>query len=127
MDATFVITKATWNAVLIALLEENEVYAPFIFGENIEYACVTENSVDRIIYNQAKPASPLKTFFLPIKENVITQSKKIGKRIILGAPACDLSGLSLLDEIYLDKDYIDPNYSVRRENTLLFGFDCHSC
>ncbi len=126
MDAAFVLLKSTWNAILTTLLEEYEVFAPFMFGENIEYACVTENSVDKIIYNQPKPASPLKTFFLPFKENVITQSQKIGKRIILGTPACDLSGLSLLDEIYLDKDYIDPNYSVRRESTLLFGFDCHS-
>jgi sulfhydrogenase subunit beta (sulfur reductase) len=31
-----------------------------------------------------------------------------------------------LDEIYRDKDYNDPYYSFRRENTLLIGCDCHS-
>jgi ferredoxin len=46
--------------------------------------------------------------------------------MILGIPSCDLVGLGLLDEIYLDKDFIDPYYASKRENTLLIGTDCHN-
>lgn len=124
MDANFMLPKTSWDAQLAALLEEYDLFAPFRYGDHIEYSVVTKNSLGRIIYNQAKPSSPLKTFFLPIKENVVRHSTSDKKRIILGAPACDLSALSILDEIYLDKDYVDPFYSMRRENTVLIGFSC---
>ena len=126
MNAVFVVPLSTWNTLLTELLEDYEVFAPLAFGENIEYEKLTEHTLPEIIYNRPKPTSPLKTFFLPVKENVVAPRKSEMKRIIIGAPACDLSGLSILDEIYLDKEYTDPNYSKHRENTLLFGFDCHS-
>ena len=126
MDSYYTLPKSSWDALLSEILSEYDIYAPYRFDENIEYSIVNEKNVSDIIYNQPKPSSPLKTFFLPVKENVVNPTKSDKKRIVMGAPSCDLSGLSILDEIYLDKDYIDPNYSWHRRNTLLIGFDCHS-
>lgn len=126
MDSYYALTTSRWNTLLSSLLSDYDIYAPFHFDESIEYSIVTEKNVNDIIYNQPKPSSPLKTFFLPVKENVVNPTESDKKRIVMGAPSCDLSALSILDEIYLDKDYIDPNYSGHRKNTLLFGFDCHN-
>jgi ferredoxin len=126
MDTPNTMTRSSWDALINSLLDEFEIYAPFLFGEHLEYAIVSSDNAGQIVYNRPKPSTPLKQFFLPVRENVIHPGRMDQKRIILGSPACDLSGLSLLDEIYLDEDYIDPNYALHRNNTLLIGFDCHS-
>jgi ferredoxin len=45
--------------------------------------------------------------------------------MIVGIPSCDLKGLDLLDEIYLDGNFPDPVYKRNREETILVGTDCH--
>ncbi len=126
MHLIYNVNKSTWISILSSLLSQYSIYAPFRFDHCLEYSSVTKNNLNDIVYNQPKPSSPLKTFFLPVKENVINPSRGKNKRMIMGIPACDLSALSILDEIYLDHNYIDPNYSFYRENTLLIGCDCHS-
>jgi len=80
--------------------------------------------ISKISYNKPKPATSLKSFFLPVKENVTAQPQFEKPRIILGIPNCDIEGLGILDEIYLDKDFSDLFYSYRRENTILIASDC---
>ncbi|MGC9344542.1 MAG: 4Fe-4S dicluster domain-containing protein [Bacteroidales bacterium] len=127
MEAFLTFSIESWNKQLAKLIPEYDIYAPKKFEENIEYAPITQPSeIDRIIYNQPKPSTPLKTFFLPVKENVVKFKDSGKKRIILGIPACDLHGLSLLDEIYMDEEYLDPIYSRHRLNTILIGSDCFS-
>ena len=126
METNFAITKSNWESILIKLLDEYVIYAPYRFWNQLEYDRVTKDNVGDIVYNQPKPSTPLKTLFLPIRENVVNSSQPDQKRIIIGAPGCDLSALSILDEIYLDNDYPDPSYTKYRENTILMGFDCHS-
>lgn len=122
----YILHKSKWNLTLNKLLFDFTVYAPVKTDDQIDYALISNDIFDEIIYNHPKPSSPLKTFFLPVKENVAILSEKGEKRIIIGAPSCDLNALSILDEIYLDKDYTDPHYSFRRKNTILIGCDCHT-
>ncbi|MCF8217665.1 MAG: 4Fe-4S dicluster domain-containing protein [Bacteroidales bacterium] len=126
METLVAITKSNWKSALINLIDEYVVYAPYRFWNQLEYGRVTKDNIGDIVYNQPKPSSPLKSLFLPIRENVVNSSQPAQKRIIMGAPACDLSALSILDEIYLNHDYPDPNYMKYRENTILIGFDCHT-
>ncbi|MFW6226768.1 MAG: hypothetical protein ACOC31_01565, partial [Bacteroidota bacterium] len=125
MDSGFTLEKEKWNALLVRLLQYYQVYAPCLYDEQVEYAVITKENVNGIVYNCPKPVSPLKTLFLPIRENLFMNNGK-SKRIIMGVPSCDLSALSILDEIYLDKEYIDPTYSRNRNHTILIGTDCHS-
>jgi len=74
----------------------------------------------------ARPVTPLKTFFLPPRENVVIKKYYHNKKVIIGVPACDLKALEILDEIYLDHDYVDPTYKENRENTILIGTDCYT-
>lgn len=111
--------------MLSGLLKDYSIFAPIQNGDNVEYDPITPATTGNIIYNHPKPSSPLKTFFLPVRENIFTTSN-YKKRIIIGCPACDLAALSILDEIYLNQDYMDPVYSKHRKNTILIGTDCHS-
>jgi ferredoxin len=126
MYSTYKLDKSLWNSILSTLLSDYYIYAPFQFNDNLDYSLVSETILNNIVYNHPKPTSPIKSFFLPLKENVAKPHPNGKKRIIIGSPACDLNALSILDEIYLDKDFIDPNYSFYRENTLLIGCDCHT-
>jgi ferredoxin len=85
---------------------------------------INPSDIKRISYNIPKPAVSLKSFFLPVKENVTVERGENKPRIILGTPNCDLEGLNILDEIYLDEEFEDLYYRKRRENTILISSDC---
>jgi sulfhydrogenase subunit beta (sulfur reductase) len=121
---SFQIATTDWLKALQKLNESYNVYAPVNNGNSIDYEIVGDNNINGIIYNIPKPVTPLKTFFLPVKENVVINKKIHKKDIIIGIPSCDLAGVGLLDEIYLDKDFIDPYYRNARENSILVGTDC---
>ncbi|MFO7935318.1 MAG: 4Fe-4S dicluster domain-containing protein [Bacteroidales bacterium] len=124
---SFLISKQNWDRFLKEIINENDLCAPLESEGNNEYQLIQEEKdISRIVYNHPKPTSPLKTFFLPVKENVTIDHSNQKLRIILGVPSCDLAGLGLLDEMYLQEPLVDPYYQSRRENTLLIGTDCHS-
>jgi ferredoxin len=120
------IKRESWDQFLGELITTHLVYANIAdeFGE--DYELLHAGHISNIAYNKPKPATSLKSFFLPVKENVTTDLPAGSKRIIIGAPNCDIEGLSILDEIYLDKEFEDPYYRMRRENTLLISSDCFS-
>ena len=126
MTRSYLISKENWDIVLTELLSDFDIYAPVVEVASQEYKLVQEKDIPLIVYNVPKPVSPLKTFFLPVRENVSEIPASTRPRIILGIPSCDLAGLGLLDEIYLDKNIIDPFYRQKRESTFLIGTDCHS-
>jgi sulfhydrogenase subunit beta (sulfur reductase) len=118
------IKKEEWDKALESLITSHTVYATVINEFGQDYELLKSSDILKINYNKPKPATSLKSFFLPLKENV-TSERSAGKpRIIMGAPNCDIEGLSILDEIYLDKDFNDHFYKTRRENTLLISSDC---
>ena len=120
------IPKSEWDDHLKKLLSAHDLFAPVKTQSHLDYKQIDEPLIKEIVYNEAKPVSPLKTFFLPVKENVTDGKFSNRPTLILGAPACDVSALALLDVIYMDDDYTDPSYSVRRENTTVISMDCHS-
>ncbi len=118
------ITKVEWDKVIKNLLSSHDVFAPVSneFGQDYEH--ITAEDIPFIIYNKPKPVTSLKNFFLPVKENVTGERQAEKPRIIIGPPNCDVEGLALLDKIYLDRDFNDPFYRNRRENTLIIASDC---
>lgn len=120
------IPKHEWDERLLQLLSSFEVYAPVENEFSCDYAIVDADTVPDIVYNKPKPVTPLKKFFLPVKENVTSAAKAMKPVVILGAPNCDVMALAFLDEIYLDQEYPDPAYRRRRENTTLISADCLS-
>jgi sulfhydrogenase subunit beta (sulfur reductase) len=120
------LNKEDWNNTLEKLLTTRDIYATFCNDYSQDYEAVTSSNIPRISYNKPKPVTPLKSFFLPIKENVTSPGDVTKSRIIIGVPNCDVEALKILDEIYLDEGYEDIFYRNRRENTVIISSDCFS-
>ncbi len=123
MNPSFQIHSHDWYAFLHKSTPEYNVYVPVKYNNNLEYEILSGNEED-IILNLPKPVTPLKTFFLPIRENVVIDTSFHNKNIIIGIPSCDLHALDLLDKMYLDEKFIDKYYQSNRENSILIGTDC---
>ncbi len=126
MENFYSVFTSEWNHAIENLLHSYAIYAPLRIDDIIDYELIDSENITEAIYNIPKPTTPLKTFFLPIKENVTKDYKLKTSRIIMGIPNCDLKGLQILDEIYIDKDFTDPSYLSKRENTILIGSSCFS-
>ncbi|MBU8891706.1 MAG: 4Fe-4S dicluster domain-containing protein [Bacteroidales bacterium] len=124
MKNYYSLLNSDWNSAIDQLLNDYLIYAPIKSNNSMDYEPVNPENISEIVYNIPKPTTPLKTFFLPVKENLTTDNSTKIKRIIIGAPNCDIQGLKILDEIYLDKDYIDSLYKQKRDNTILISSSC---
>ena len=118
------IKKEDWDNNLEQLLLSCTVVAPVRNEFGLDYELLKTGEIKSIVYNSPKPATPLKSFFLPVSENVTKLFSTGKQRIIIGIPGCDVRALSIIDEIYLDKDFNDPYYRQRRDETLLISADC---
>lgn len=118
------INKEEWDKALEKLLLSFQIFASISNEFSQDYELLTSKNIGDITYNKAKPVTPLKSFFLPVKENVTSVRNDEKPRIILGTPNCDIEALSILDEIYLDENFDDLFYRQRRENTIIISSDC---
>jgi sulfhydrogenase subunit beta (sulfur reductase) len=118
------ITREEWDKTLEHLLLSYSIFASVHNEFGQDYELIRPVDIARISYNTPKPATPLKSFFLPVRENVTSDRIDEKPRIIMGIPNCDIEALCLLDEIYLDKEFNDIFYMRRRENSILISFDC---
>jgi ferredoxin len=120
------IKKEDWHRSLDTLLSSHDIFVPVKDAYSLDYEPFRIDQAEMIAYNTPKPSTPLKNFFLPVRENVTTPGVNGRPRIIIGTPSCDLAALGLLDEIYLDGAFTDPFYRERRNNTILIAADCYS-
>jgi sulfhydrogenase subunit beta (sulfur reductase) len=120
----FSISKEKWDESLKQLLSSHTIFATVSHESCLDYEFIRPEDIAHISYNKPKPVTSLKTFFLPVVENVTSGREPEKPRIILGVPNCDIEGLNLLDDIYLDKDFHDIFYSFRRNKTILISSDC---
>jgi sulfhydrogenase subunit beta (sulfur reductase) len=118
------IKKEDWHLSLDRLSSSYEVFVPVKDEYSLDYEPFRLQEAERISYNSPKPATPLKNFFLPVRENVTSERTEEKPRIIIGIPNCDIEALMLLDEIYLEESFPDPFYRNRRNRTILISSDC---
>jgi sulfhydrogenase subunit beta (sulfur reductase) len=118
------IKKEEWDKAIEQLLLSYTIFACVENEYGLDYELIRPSDIVKISYNKPKPATPLKSFFLPVKENVTSGKVEERPRIIMGIPNCDIEGLFLPDDVYLDKEFNDVFYLKRRENTLLIASDC---
>ena len=126
MNKYYALSRHDWDKTLTHLIRQYVIYAPLLYGEQQDYEIIDEQSIPEIVYNQPKPATPLKSFFLPVEENVVNLKEPSNPKIIMGVPACDLAAANIQDEMYLNRDFVDTAYKKNREAYLLIGTDCHS-
>jgi len=113
-----------WQDFLKGKLKENRIYAP-IENRNVSfYEILDENKIEKIVYDKARAVEPFKIFLYPFKESVVPEVALSEKIIVLGASSCDLKGIEILDKVFKEGDFVDPNYIKRRENIMIISFDC---
>ena len=77
----------------------------------------------------ARATEPVKALFLPPRGEVARffgedAGAEPPERIVVGARACDVAALRILDHVFLEGDFEDPFYAARRERTLVVSADC---
>jgi len=50
--------------------------------------------------------------------------EEIKKLAVIGARACDIAALKIHDQHFLQQQFVDPYYKVRRENLLIIAVNC---
>ncbi|OGO15853.1 MAG: hypothetical protein A2Z02_06610, partial [Chloroflexi bacterium RBG_16_48_7] len=124
-------TKPKFRAFMEKLAKRTQIvgvkskYGKYVYD-------VIDNVKDAILDYDVTVNAPTK-FFLPAKE-VLLQFK-VGKaesaktviesreRVLLGVHPYDIKAIELLDEVYMASN-LDPNYTARRNNTVIIGVDC---
>ncbi|TYB31723.1 MAG: hypothetical protein FXF47_02315 [Candidatus Mcinerneyibacterium aminivorans] len=132
VNRVFQIKITDWVSFLEDMYREYDIYAPQSFEDKLYFEFLDKSDIKNISYRDIayRTVQPIKIFFLPVGETVSNTSnseeidKNYKKKILVGLKACDLNALSILDEVYLDEDFIDPFYKHRREDTIIISSDC---
>ncbi|HOV22113.1 MAG TPA: 4Fe-4S dicluster domain-containing protein [Candidatus Ratteibacteria bacterium] len=122
---TLFITKQDCENFLKGKIKEKKVYAPIEENQNLFLNLIDENNVENIVYNKFRTVEPLKIFLLPIVEKIVNEIENFDEIILIGIASCDLKGLEILDNVFANGEYKDPNYKRRRENLLIISTDCY--
>lgn len=122
------------SLLLAAIAKENELFLPARNkAGKVDFAPYTEGMETAL--DALQTAKSIKDFFFPQVENLLrfqTEGKHLSLEqvmpsdkpaVILGAKACDVRSLSILDMVFLAKP-IDTYYQKRREKTTIVGLAC---
>jgi len=123
---TLYIARKDWESFIKGRNGMSRIFAPVDFNGALFYKRIAPGNETSIVYNRARPVEPLKLMLFPFKERVVPSVTGIGDTVIMGPAACDLKGLEILDRVFRDGEYKDPNYTARRDKTLIVSFDCIS-
>jgi len=96
-------------------------------------------NIERLALRVAPPVESAKAFLFPVKERVAVypgpaaaagdEPVDVGlteeaPQALAGLRACDLLSVEILDAIFIQDDFEDPFYSLRRKCTLMLTADC---
>jgi formate hydrogenlyase subunit 6/NADH:ubiquinone oxidoreductase subunit I len=124
MEEKYYIGKEHWGSVLKTWLEKFTVIAPQKEKGGLLLQPVTDENISSIVYDEARAAQPLKSYFIPPLEEVVGDKIKQEKPwLFLGIKACGLAALPILDQAF-GGDFADPKFQERRESSLVVSSDC---
>ena len=92
MNQTHYTQKWRWDDAVKFLSSKYRVYAPTLLWGTPDYQRIDASNATAILYNNPRPSTPLKNFFLPVRENVSVDERP-PETIIMGVPNCDLQAL----------------------------------
>ena len=122
------IKRGNLDQLLESLRGSYNVYVPREIGNSTGYSLLGESDTDYVI-GKIRSFEPLKSFFFLGREKVAEDFKPDILRndkppCIVGAKACDLKGLRILDFVFIDDEYGDPTYMRARKEGLIISADC---
>lgn len=122
-------------ALLQGLAHEYELYGPVRVGGRLALGRLApEGEASTPDWNEYRLPEPLKPFFFPASRVVTTWTREGPRpappprpRALLGAKACDLGALHILDQVLSGHTYREPGWCKAREQNLLISGDCTGC
>ena len=130
------LNKKDIQSFLNDVMKDHDLYAPVRLAEGVSvYKKIeSQGEIDLESYNTQKP---VKEVFFPQSEAMfrfekvenrhrVTSTDEVKRpRVVLGARACDIQAISLLDDVFLGKEYTDVYFLQKRTSTTLIGFACN--
>ncbi len=130
------LNKKDFQSFLKDVMNDHDLYAPVRLAEGVSiYKKIeSQGEIDLESYNTQKP---VKEVFFPQSEAMfrfekvedrhrVTSTDEVKRpRVVLGARACDIQAISLLDDVFLGKEYTDVYFLQKRTSTTLIGFACN--
>src|SRR5512139_795558 len=130
------LNKRDFQTFLTDLAKDHDLFAPVGLAEGVSvYRKIDPAEV--IDLDASNPQKPVKEVFFPQSEAMlrfervenqhrVTSTHEIRRpRVVLGARACDIQAVSLLDDVFLGKEYTDVYFLQKRKTTTLIGFACN--
>ncbi|MBM4432636.1 MAG: response regulator [Chloroflexi bacterium] len=126
----FVISKEGLKALVESLIKAMEVIG--VKSKHGKYVYDKISSFNELHLDYDVTAMPPTKFLLPARENLLKfdvgaepKVKPVVEavpRAIIGVHPYDIKAIELLDRVFLTSN-TDPNYSIRRHNTIIIGVD----
>ena len=103
-------------------------------GEETDFEALDREKTPTLALRRPRAPSAVKSFLFPIKERVAVYPSSDYKwqpdvsadepMVVAGLRACDVAAAKLLDSIFIQDDYVDPFYSLRRDGLRMVTVDC---
>lgn len=125
MRARFV-AKEGLTPLLGEVLADREVYATHTADDRIRLGRLAPCDIE---VAPCRALDPLKSLFFRPRQDLgdyfgPAQTPSPAQRAVVGATACDLASLRILDYVFLEGEFVDPYYEALRRNTLIVSVDC---
>ena len=129
------LNKKDLKPFLQSLMDEYDLFAPVQLTEGVSVYKKVDHP-DEVDLTHPNPQKPMKEVFFPQSEtmfryekggeqNQIASTEEVKReRIILGARPCDIQAVSLMDEVFSEKEYTDVYYINKRNITTIIGMAC---
>lgn len=123
-------SESNFLTLLENIASDRELFVPADVNGEITYKKWDDLGQSSVHFPKYRMDTPPKAFFFPPKEEVSRFPADKGepersKRAVFGLKACDLASFKVLDEVFLDEEFVDPFYAIRRHDTLLISSDCY--
>ncbi len=134
MEKTFYFIEARdFDTFLDSLAESRRVFTPLAVENpegGVNYPYRRKIRGDEYVSAGYRPSNPLKTFLFSRREKVADYPSKTETMpsaeptVAVGAAACDVVSLRSLDVIFLQDEFTDIFYKVKRDKTIIISQDC---
>ena len=112
-----------------AVTKQMELYVPNKTGEHFVFSKYMSSGKAPVEFNNIRPCTPIKEFLFPLCELAAVfpepvEPIQIKPFAVFGLKDCDLRSIEILDKVFLDADFLDTFYQIRRENMFIISSDC---
>ncbi len=126
----YFISEDRWQSLLQSLSQSSHLYYPDRDEEDYHLSLSGKEGLPGVPFNRYRCVQSLKSLLFEPRLDVGAyfhegrdDKKPEGDSVVVGAKACDIHSLAVLDFVFLG-EVNDPIYLVNRERTLIVSSDC---